>query len=53
MAGRRLSQERPVAVATLSMRVRGKRPVSFLITRLSGLDGIHEVGTIGDERDLE
>ena len=38
---------------TLTMRVKGKRPVSDLITRLGALEGVREVGTVGDERDLD
>ena len=38
---------------TLTMRVKGKRPISDLITRLSALEGVREVGTVGDERDLD
>ena len=44
----------PLRRATsLTMRVKGKRPVSNLITRLSALDGVREVGTVGDDEDLD
>ncbi len=34
---------------SLSMQVKGKRPVSHLIARLTGIDGIHEVGSLADD----
>lgn len=38
---------------TLSMLVKGKRPVSHLIAALSGIDGIREVGLRHDEMELD
>ena len=47
--------ERPTgkAVVALRMKVKGKRPVSHLMARLTGIDGIHEVGTMNDDTELD
>jgi putative Mg2+ transporter-C (MgtC) family protein len=41
------------AIVTLHMQVRGKRPISNLITTLSEIDGIHEVGTVNEDAELD
>ena len=38
---------------TLSMQVKGKRPVSQLIARLSEIDGVREVGTVGEDEEFD
>ncbi len=38
---------------TLRMQVKGKRPVSTLIATLSSIDGVHEVGTVNEDADLD
>ena len=38
---------------TLRMQVKGKRPVSDLITTLSGIDGVHGVGTVNEDTELD
>jgi putative Mg2+ transporter-C (MgtC) family protein len=40
-------------VVSLSMQVKGKRPVSHLIARLSDIDGVVHVGSLADEGALE
>ena len=40
-------------VVSLSMQVKGKRPVSHLIARLSAIDGVVHVGSLADENELE
>jgi len=40
-------------IVSLSMQVKGKRPVSHLIARLSDIDGIREVGTVNDDTELD
>ena len=35
-------------IVALSIEVKGKRPVSHLIARLTGIDGITQVGTVDD-----
>jgi len=45
------SLPRPIVV--LSMQVRGKRPISHLIARLTDIDGVVGVGTQDDETELE
>jgi hypothetical protein len=35
------------------MQVWGKRPVSNLMTVLSGIDGVREVGTMNDDAELD
>ncbi len=37
----------------LGMQVKGKRPVSHLIARLSAIDGVLRVGSVGDGTELE
>ena len=37
----------------LQPRVSGKRPISHLITRLSQVRGVREVGAVRDDRDVE
>lgn len=44
---------RRTGIVMLSMRVKGKRPVSHLIARLTSIDGVVRVGSIGEENDLE
>jgi putative Mg2+ transporter-C (MgtC) family protein len=44
---------RRTGVVMLSMRVKGKRPVSHLIARLSSIDGVVRVGSVGEDSDLE
>ena len=43
----------PGQLVVLRMRVRGKRPIAELVARLSELNGVAAVGTIGDEADLD
>lgn len=38
---------------TLHMQVKGKRPISHLIARLSDTDGVTEVGSIEDDTELD
>jgi uncharacterized membrane protein YhiD involved in acid resistance len=40
-------------VVSLSMQVKGKRPVSQLIARLSDIDGVVEVGSLAEEMEFE
>ena len=40
-------------VVSLSMQVKGKRPVSHLIARLSDIDGVVNVGSLYDDNELE
>ena len=40
-------------VVSLSMQVKGKRPVSHLIARLSAIDGVVHVGSLADGDELE
>jgi putative Mg2+ transporter-C (MgtC) family protein len=40
-------------IVSLSMQVKGKRPVSHLIARLSDIDGVVQVGSLADETALE
>jgi hypothetical protein len=35
------------------MQVKGKRPVSQLIARLSDIDGVVEVGSLAEEMEFE
>jgi putative Mg2+ transporter-C (MgtC) family protein len=48
LEGRRLRD-----AVTLSMQVKGKRPVEHLIARLTEIDGVLRVGTTSDGDDLE
>jgi putative Mg2+ transporter-C (MgtC) family protein len=43
----------PTKTVTLTMLVKGKRPVSHLIATLSNIVGVHEVGRVNDEAELE
>jgi putative Mg2+ transporter-C (MgtC) family protein len=45
--------QREKGVITLRMEVKGKRPVSNLITALSCIDGIHEVSTAEEDMELD
>lgn len=47
------SHEIPKRTVSLTMLVKGKRPVSHLIAALSAMDGIHEVGLVSDEAGLD
>ena len=38
---------------TLVMLVKGKRPISDLITRLSGIEGVREIGTVDGDYALD
>lgn len=38
---------------TPHMQVKGKRPISRLIAALSNIGGIHEVGTVGEDSELD
>jgi len=38
---------------TLRMQVKGKRPISNLITALSGIEGVHEVSSVDEDTDLD
>ncbi|MGI4747212.1 MAG: MgtC/SapB family protein [Janthinobacterium lividum] len=40
-------------IVTLRMQVKGKRPVSHLIARLSDIDGVIEVGTLDEDPELD
>jgi putative Mg2+ transporter-C (MgtC) family protein len=40
-------------VVVLSMQVKGKRPVSHLIARLTDIDGVFGVGTMEGENSLD
>ena len=44
---------RRASLVLLTVRVKGKRPVPDLISRLAGIDGVVRVGSVGDENDLE
>jgi len=37
----------------LGMQVKGKRPISHLIARLSEVDGVREVGTVGEDIEFD
>ena len=41
------------AIVTLHMQVKGKRPISNLVTALCEIDGVHEVGTVNDDTELD
>jgi putative Mg2+ transporter-C (MgtC) family protein len=38
---------------TLRMQVKGKRPISNLITELSSIEGVHEVSTVEEDTELD
>jgi uncharacterized membrane protein YhiD involved in acid resistance len=38
---------------TLHMQVKGKQPISDLVSALSSIDGVHEVGTVNEESDWD
>ncbi|WP_158932680.1 MgtC/SapB family protein [Acidisphaera sp. S103] len=38
---------------TMRMQVKGKRPISHLISALSSIGGVHEVGTVNDDTELD
>ncbi|MDA8250489.1 MAG: MgtC/SapB family protein [Rhodospirillales bacterium] len=40
-------------IVTLRMQVKGKRPISQLVARLSEIDGVREVGTESEESELD
>lgn len=40
-------------IVTLRMQVKGKRPVSHLIARLSDIDGVVEAGTLDDDPEMD
>jgi putative Mg2+ transporter-C (MgtC) family protein len=40
-------------LVSMSMQVKGKRPVSHLIARLSDIDGVSHVGSMSEEAELE
>ena len=40
-------------IVTMSVRVKGKRPISHLIDRLSSIDGVVRVSSLDDDIDLE
>jgi putative Mg2+ transporter-C (MgtC) family protein len=40
-------------LVSLSMQVKGKRPVSHLIAKLSGIDGVIHVGSVGEDSEFE
>lgn len=40
-------------IVTLRMQVKGKRPVSHLIAKLSDIDGVLEVGTLDEDGELD
>jgi hypothetical protein len=35
------------------MQVKGKRPISNLITALSSIEGVHEVSTVDEDTELD
>jgi hypothetical protein len=35
------------------MQVKGKRPISDLVTALSRISGVHEAGTVNDDPDWD
>ena len=41
------------AIVTLHMQVKGKRPNLNLVTALCEIDGVHEVGTVNDDTELD
>ena len=47
------AEGRKKGIVSLSMQVKGKRPVSHLIARLSEIDGIVHVASLSDDKDLE
>ncbi len=40
-------------LVSLTMQVKGKRPVSHLVGRLSGIDGVVQVGSLGEDGELD
>ena len=40
-------------IVALTMQVKGKQPISQLITRLSAFDGVREVGTTGEDIEFD
>jgi putative Mg2+ transporter-C (MgtC) family protein len=38
---------------TLHMQVKGKRPISHLIAAVSNIDGVHEIGTVGEDTEVD
>ena len=40
-------------IVVLAIRVRGKRPFAHLVARLSEIDGVTRVGSMGDDMELE
>ncbi len=40
-------------LVSLSMQVKGKRPISHLIARLSSIDGVFQVGSLSEDTELE
>ena len=40
-------------IVSLSMQVKGKRPISHLIARLSDIDGVVRVGSLSEETELD
>lgn len=40
-------------IVTLHMQVKGKRPISDLVTTLCEIDGVHEVGTVNEDAELD
>ncbi len=40
-------------LVSLTMQVKGKRPVSHLVARLSGIDGVVQVGSLPEDGELD
>ena len=47
------TEPRPPHVATLRMEVKGKAPISHLITSLADIRGVIRVGSVSDDTDLD
>ena len=46
--------DRPMrGLVVLTMQVRGKRPFAHLVARLSEVEGVVRVGSVGDDAELE
>lgn len=52
-AGQGESEEKPARFVALNLQVKGRRPISQLVTALSGIDGVREVVTAPSEEHEE
>jgi putative Mg2+ transporter-C (MgtC) family protein len=51
--GTELERQLEMNIVTLCLQVKGKRPVSHLIARLTDIDGVREVGTMNEDPGLD